>query len=1421
MAIAQNISKRLEQLSGRLLNLTRRNKSIRLLRKTLKQCFDLAEAEPLRPGVSERALKAVLAGKAAVILSQRDVPADPREERHKLLIGEDEELEEVETEDYRLVKLFRGLENNLTQLSRNANLIESETGAVDLYLGYPWISGICDDTDATYLQAPLLLFPVRLSVQRTPRLEWEVTAREGAEPIFNEALKLALEQYHNTSLSEEFEEAAEAAAATAENAGALLHWFQERFSAMGLRMAEPGLEPSPLPEFKQAEVPTQSPGFRIANHAVIGYFPQADSSLRHDYEQLVTGGEVSDILAQLLDSAAEASGGNVSSDQLSMDSISEAATCWVMPTDASQETAMLRSRQTPCMAIHGPPGTGKSQVIVNLIADALWRGERVLLCCQKRAAIDVVYQRLDALGLARHVALVHDYANDRKAVYQHIGLALDDAADPRVQEQLAREAATLAASIDDTTNRLRTVAHLLHARQTCGHTAHELYTRAANFARPLDETLMGLAPRITRPELDALLVQLTNLQVLQRQAGKHLSRWSGRRSFAALTFLEEKQMREGLKTVEDAAMALARVQEGFELELPTATALDADRPHLQQLADSPTGADVAALYAEPGDGSATERALLEAIKLAAPLQQLPPRPRAGEVTPTPAECVTLEAFNAGRSKLFRIFSGEWRRARADARAFLAREGLPDDAATVATAAAKGRSLQQWQRLDAAIAGTALPDLLRGIDTGDALKARALTLAEAAKQAGAAKTARSSLAGCLTLVGNGSLEEAAANAAKLLRLHDALIAVRAKLETLEFCLRPEAITRFVDVAAADGARMATLARKLAESLEFFDAIQGFDSQHDQLSEAGREVLNHLRTAHLEDEWPAVTDEAVTLGWLHQVERAHPELRETSAGEGGALRTRFRQQLEQRRALNQKLLALKLCANATTPRFEPGREVDGRHSIDKPWRDLRHQVGKKSRLWPLRRMVHSLRWPLFEIMPCWLVSPETLSAAFPLEQGLFDLVIFDEASQCAVQHGIPAIHRARRVVIAGDEQQLRPFDLFGALGVNDDEEEDDEADSAAVEAESILTLAKARFPQEMLECHYRSKFEELIDFSNHGFYDGRLLTVPPADRGNGPPMEWHKVDGLWENRRNRREAEAVLDVLYEQLKQHGTTRSFGVITFNNTQKDEIQNQLDKRMAEPEFGELFSRALNPESGDRDAALFVKNIENVQGDERDIILFSIGYGPSEPGGRVRSSFGSLNKEGGDNRLNVAVSRAKERIIVVSSIEPGDLNVATAKNRGPVLLRSYLEYAKAVAAGHTDTRDGVLREINQATGLNARQGGTFDSVFEEMVYEELRKRGLELHLQVGVSGYRIDLGVVDPDQPSRYLLGIECDGASYHRARSVRERDAYRQRFLEHRGWAIHRIWSRNWWRDKQREADKVVELVNKLREQAKTPAR
>ncbi|MEZ5991334.1 MAG: AAA domain-containing protein [Planctomycetota bacterium] len=450
---------------------------------------------------------------------------------------------------------------------------------------------------------------------------------------------------------------------------------------------------------------------------------------------------------------------------------------------------------------------------------------------------------------------------------------------------------------------------------------------------------------------------------------------------------------------------------------------------------------------------------------------------------------------------------------------------------------------------------------------------------------------------------------------------------------------------------------------------------------------------------------------------------------------------------------------------------------------------------------------------EVMPCWLVSPETLSSVFPLEEDLFDLAIFDEASQLAVHYSVPAVYRAKKIVIAGDEQQLRPFDLFGALGVqsDDDEPDDDDSDASVTEHESLLTLAKTRFPEEMLACHYRSRYEELIEFSNQGFYKGRLITMPSAKGVGVAPIEWKKVSGVWEKRRNQTEASEVLNLVFELLTSD-ESRSIGVITFNSTQQVEILDQIDQRSAEdPEFAVAIAKAQNPPSGNRDAAFFVKNIENVQGDERDIIIFSIGYAP-DPSGRVYNRFGSLNKDGGDNRLNVAVSRARERIYVVSSVEPEQLDVANSRNRGPRLLRSYLSFAKAVASHTVEQRDAVLRDINPDLDRRVKQVGHFDSPLEEEIFEALSGRGLTVVPQVGVSGYRIDLGIVDPRDPTRYLLGIECDGAAYHSAISARERDAYRQRFLESRGWKIHRIWSRNWWRDKDAEIRSVLDILKRL---------
>jgi very-short-patch-repair endonuclease len=1414
------LSHSLSQLSGRLVNLTRRNRSIRLLRKTKRQCVDLLEIERIREGTAEKTLQRVIAGRSHVVLSQRDCPVDPRDNRYELTIGDDDQLEEAETADYRRVRAFRSLDSNFTALTRNANLIEAETGAMDLYLTFPWIAGNCDDPDGTYLQAPLMLFPVRVSVQRSPRLEWVIQPREGAEPILNEALVLALEQYHNTVLPEEFIEKADAEAESEETRKDPLHligWFHEQFTAMGMRMADPEAEPAELPEFRAAEVPKSSPGFTIRNHIVLGYFPQADSALRHDYasmSNMAENGELPGVLARLLDAGADGDVPDGEGVALTMDEVPEADTCWVLPSDASQEAAMLRTRNETGLVVHGPPGTGKSQVIVNLITDALYRGQRVLLCCQKRAALDVVHQRLDALGLGTHVALVHDYSNDRRSLFDQIGKALEP--DDGNLDDLERRAADLARSIDNATAELSEIARELHATRRCGYTARQLYAEAANFTENADTELMPVARRVDRKAADALTEGLRRLQGLHERAGDHAQRWSGRQSFAELSFADKARIDALLQAAYKAAEVLLRSRgdapEGSAAKAgkcyETLTTLSVLLP-----SESEQITALAEIAWQEANAAATQTLLEGVARLLPELRDLPPRPGADFTGAALEAAAALELYNSKRGSLFRVFSGEWRRARDSARTYLRTHAVEDTAERCAEHAALIRSRYAWDRLDRLVGESPFGELFAGVGEAAELASRLEVLRKAEGLVERARQGVGELGDVSELaLDASSLASLVDGCARMSRVGEAWRSLEPAVQALSPYLRDEAIELLTSTADHDAARMMRFVGKLSEGLEAFDTLISIDEILARLDEAGTAIFRRVR--RLEGDWADTARRALVMGWLEECESESRSLRKVSTGELADLREKFRAELDRRRKLNQKRLRLILSRRATEVRFEPEREVDGRHSAERPWRDLRHQVNKKRRLWSLRRLVHELAWPLFEVMPCWLVSPETLSAAFPLKPDLFDLVIFDEASQCAVQHAIPAVYRAKRVMIAGDEQQLRPFDLFGSLGLQtDDEDFDPDMDEAPLESESVLTLARTRFPEEMLQCHYRSIYEELIDFSNQGFYQGRLLTVPPAQGVGGAPIEWRRVNGVWENRRNRVEAEAVCDLLFELLQQHGTDKSIGVITFNNTQQSEILDRIERRQMEhPEFGTLAQRAFNPDSGNKDDALFVKNIENVQGDERDIIVFSVGYGP-DPTGRVRANFGTLNQEGGDNRLNVAISRSRERVIVVSSVEPEQLSVATAKNRGPRLLRSYLEYAKAVHAQSEDARLSVLRGINPALDVNAQAKGRFDSPFEEQVYEALARHNLTIDLQVGVSGYRIDLGVRDPDDPTRYILGIECDGASYHSAASARERDAYRQRFLEFRGWTIHRIWSRNWWRNREAEVQKVLEAVRKAR--------
>lgn len=469
----------------------------------------------------------------------------------------------------------------------------------------------------------------------------------------------------------------------------------------------------------------------------------------------------------------------------------------------------------------------------------------------------------------------------------------------------------------------------------------------------------------------------------------------------------------------------------------------------------------------------------------------------------------------------------------------------------------------------------------------------------------------------------------------------------------------------------------------------------------------------------------------------------------------------------------------------------------------------RIVNSKRKWSVNKFIDKFQFELFRGIRIWLLTPEVASEILPLKTGLFDLVIFDEASQMFVEKGIPAIARARRVVIAGDTKQLRPSNLgVGRIELDEDLNEDEDV-NAALEQDSLLDLATYKFvPPVLLNFHYRSKYEELIAFSNYAFYRGRLYVSPNVRSPESRPIEVFKInDGLWVNRSNRSEAQKIIMLLKEFFQKRTNNETIGIITFNSSQRNLIENMIDDEcVKDHSFASIVKSEFNRKENGEDVGLFVKNIENVQGDERDVIMFSVGYAKNENGRLVRN-FGWLNQKGGENRLNVAITRAKEKVIIVTSFHPSELLVEDAQNDGPRLLKKYLEYAYAISEGDKEQAKQILMSFGDAD--NTERNLSFDSDFENQVYDALRDRGLNVETQVGIGGYRIDLAIKKDD---KYILGIECDGNLYHSSKSARERDYHRQKYLESRGWRIHRIWSTNWWRNPSREVDKITQIVDTL---------
>lgn len=474
--------------------------------------------------------------------------------------------------------------------------------------------------------------------------------------------------------------------------------------------------------------------------------------------------------------------------------------------------------------------------------------------------------------------------------------------------------------------------------------------------------------------------------------------------------------------------------------------------------------------------------------------------------------------------------------------------------------------------------------------------------------------------------------------------------------------------------------------------------------------------------------------------------------------------------------------------------------------------------RSRKMSVNKFAQTYSLELFDSINIWLMTPEVVAELLPFKKDLFDIVIFDEASQLYVERSMPAIYRGKKIVVAGDQKQLRPSSL-GKGRILDDVSDEDMVESTNdfLGYESLLDAANYKYYRTMLNYHYRSKYEELINFSNYAFYHGRLMITTNAAATVDVPIERIKVkNGRWIDKKNDEEAKETVKLVKKILTGRKNNETVGVITFNVSQMYLIDDYLEKEKAkDTKFNELISAEEKRTEDGQNIGFFVKNIETVQGDERDIIIFCIGYAKNESD-RVAINFGWLNQDGGENRLNVAISRAKEKIYVITSIEPDELHVEDTKNNGPKLFKKYLEYSKYVSEGKSDQVKLLLNNLIDSSD-NSESNIRFDSVFEEEVFNRLTELGYDVTTQYGVGGYSIDMVVRDKEKNN--ILGIECDGRLYHSSKSARERDYHRQKYLESRGWTIYRIWSSNWWNNPEAEikkVDKYLKTIMKKSEKA-----
>ena len=1400
---------RLEVLMDRFVAVSMRSRTLRLGAPSQRSAFDLARVASLHEGFWSQFCE---------------------------VMGRDEDGRSVELVSINAGdELERKMSSDLHVLHKAALDERVESGADTLGVGWPFIKGV--SSDGTWFRAPLFIYPVELSKTKQGRLVWQISPSGAA--FLNDALVQVMARHFGVKWS--FEHFAEQ-----DSDGVISPdvstWqdLQEALMRDGLNIVTQDAErevPRHFVRWTQEQRASAERGsVELCFEAILGRFPLAATSVILDYHELLDGQMSAERLGAALHLVQIGEGGDLDARD-DVESGFKVSGWRPFLSDSSQDAVISHVEGTGVgssegIVVQGPPGTGKSQLISNMLCEFLASGKTALVVCQKRAALDVVASRLSVLGLHEALGVVHDVRRDRNLFCHKLAstltplLHVDES--QRKLDDFRRGHAQ-----DSHKKAMREVDKMLGEKQQAWRILLgvesdrpgllSLEEKAFDEPEDADRLCVDLGRFAWQISEQMCVDEMPHIQRLAAQARPFVipHPWSDRLSMKSVAEgARLAEFKESLASLESDLKVLVERDKRGTMSPDKSCEYNVLWSRVQVLLELLEEGNEEALddfalfwtWCDGEDKGGTWRALTERLKKARK-----------ELIAVPWSLVLcrqdelenwielLTELKHLKGKWWRFFSPTfWRLKKVPGEVLevvFKSEGYEEVEASGEGAA--GLPVDLVRLCEGAIAWQAfiadLPEDNAFFDFGfqgdpeqidDALN-EVKSQVELVQQVHLVQKELSGEAEVYEVLpevwsvlasGVGDLPFFAALQADA--RGDALSkACERGLDVLteilgkswvelkqEQCRTGQAQEVYVEI------------RRRTQCVDELDALSKLDVELSQRPDFVDYFLRRFQGSVEASVWFEMSVErAWRSAWI---ERGGGEKRLSEVIAGDEYQARLMGSVDGRRAHAADALLARYRGDLQKAAQDSGRR--------KELQQLLTQARKQRYRLTLRQMVDQF-WEgaLRMARPIWLCSPDSVASLFPLEMGLFDVVIFDEASQCPVESAMGALVRGKRVVIAGDDQQMPPSHFFSASV--QDFDDDEVAEESLLASDSLIEAARQSFEQITLRWHYRSKHEALIAFSNMAFYGNKLKTAPGAlsvhDMGGRPEgLMMRRVDGgLWSEQSNSVEAKAVVEEIKSLLLLEEPP-SIGVVTFNLKQAECIERVMQEKMQEDaEFLMAYERdKLKPLT----EQLFVRNLENVQGDERDVMLMSVGYAPTEEGGRVMARFGPLGQEGGEKRLNVAITRAREAYLVFCSFDPEELDVSGTKNLGPKLLKQFLCYAQGVMQEQTRATaalenaaklvggKGVVarrREVGMSFGLGER--------VKEELYGALSQRGYRVEREVGMGDLHMDLAVYGA-QGSRVAVDI----TRFIGIPDVMTREVYTPRFWERAGWKVLRVTAFHW---------------------------